>query len=142
MMRRDVITMQIVEPELARDFDKRVLKRSRWRLVTAIRQWLFNKIAEPSVYKRWHTVSINTDDIIEMIRHAAISMRQIASSKGGKVYMGPEQFYRAANQATKNCGVLGFSFRSPMGIDGNTQILGFDVKVIPWMDGVLVVPND
>ncbi len=139
-MQQNKITMHVLEPRRVYATEERVLRVSKWRIVTAIRRWLFERVATPAFRERYETVSIQTDDILQCVQKARCGMRAIVGAGGAKIYMGPEQFYRMANQQAMRWPIA-FSFDAPVIQNRKTQLLGCDVEVLPWMDGVLVVPK-
>lgn len=143
MRNRDKIEVNIIEAEECRDFDKRIVKRSRWRIVAAIRRWLFRRVSEPTRFAAYHTVGLSADGVMDMVYQSSVNMRQLFGAHGGTVYMGPDQFYKCADEATKLYGPVSVPFTA-IAKDGRQGLVVLDMTVVmlPWMDGVLVVPKD
>lgn len=133
--------MTFARPEFVRAISLdhwRFAPRKRWAWLHRVAWWFLRKtggvsnaMKETVEYKQ---IVIDRQRVSEQIM-AAIDELHIAHIKPMRVYMGPDQFDEAMMEMRG-----GYTFDVRMGY--NREIFGLPVTVIPWMRGVLIVPEN
>jgi hypothetical protein len=118
-------------------------RRPKW-LDKAL-QWVWGKLSKPAAVgsTTFKTIAVEHERIIDAIVAQRRNIDMIYHQKARCVIMGSNQFYEAVSEAEKRSAFM-HSFNVPIqlgGIDG-IKIVGLDVHVVPWFDGILVLPAD
>ena len=102
--------------------------------------WVLARIGCHNTYERLkHTrYLIPTDDVFGAIVAQIDAREAIAYRDATTVYMGPEDLQRIIG-ADVGRNYIEFHARGSLGVDGAVRVFGLNVKVIPWMRGILVV---
>lgn len=83
-------------------------------------------------------VTIDTDDFMEAIFRQRESIAQHFNRDGQTLYIGSEDFSALmGSQQVRN--VMEFRTAFHIGRNGQREIMGLEVRVIPWMRGFIVV---
>lgn len=134
------IVMTFARPEFGRmvSFDDwHFAPRKWWSWLHKAAWWFLRKTGGVSNATK-HTVEykqivIDRQRVAEQIM-AAIDELHIGHKKPGRVYMGPDQFNEAMTELRDH-----YRFSVRMGY--NREIFGLPVTIIPWMRGILIVPE-
>ena len=111
-------------------------------LFARIREWLWVRWSYPEamfgediVAK---TITIDNENMGELVAEA-INALELCLSDVECVIVGPRQAMEADYQHMLKCREFGIELAS--GSNGPQGILGIRAKIVPWYDGVLVVPR-
>ena len=83
--------------------------------------------------------TIDKSKVLENLRAQLGDIYQITNSRNNRVLMGYDDFRRMVDLPELNRSHL---FRFDINDDRDDRIMGMKIEVIPWMTGVLVIPND
>lgn len=89
-----------------------------------------------NVYKQ---VAIHCDSILEMIKKQDIQAYMMLGNGGETVLIGHKQFVMLIGEITPGAYVFDATYHANK--NGEHSVLGMKIKVVPWLDGVLVLPN-
>ena len=120
------------------------LSQSRWKLVQRFKVWLFHLV--------WHwcmpmervptdtvtRVEVNHDKLLDMLKEQQIELCHLLDKRCDAIVLGQKQFY----ELTKEVMEQDFQFRTtiPYAHGQSLMVLGMDVIVVPWIDGLFLLP--
>lgn len=114
----------------------------RWKWLDRIRRWLYSRLTKVSYREEYQLVSIDEDKIGRIISESQSNFRRFWDAKGGIVYLGPREFFRLHEDQERTWMPLTMGTNMRAGFGGETRFLGITVKMLPWMEGILMVPNE
>lgn len=110
------------------------MQRLAYKYLTKVGLIIPNKVEQLKVTH----FTIDKNKFLENLRAQLGDIYQITNSRNNRVLMGYDDFRRMVDLPELNRSHL-FRFD----INGNDdRIMGMKIEVIPWMTGVLVIPND
>lgn len=110
-----------------------------WFKVSLIYRW-----CEPheETITRVEPVRVSVDNIVEMITRQHDALHRIINKGCRHVIVGPRQMFELQRDCTVGCvGPMNFGVPLRIGVDGKIEVLGMQVHLIPWFDGVLLLPE-
>lgn len=143
-----IVQMKLCKMRRVTCDDKRVfIAPFRWRWANRIASWLFEKWSRSTFIDEtaYTVLSLDTDKLSRVIFESERGLAQCYGVRGGTVYMGPDEFRKAMAEYCSKAEFYGpFSVRIPMrvGFGSEVRFFGMDVKMLPWMEGILIVPKD
>lgn len=84
---------------------------------------------------------IRPDDIMQNLFEQNAELMDLYDSSGGYLLIGPEEYQRLTSNPDIQR-VLTFNTEYHKGGFEHHRIHGMQIKVIPWMKGMLVIPNN
>lgn len=109
------------------------LVRKAWKLLER-----FGALSEAKQFnEKYEVASFVPKDVIDAVmRQYHEFSRDIDSDRQPTIVMGPEDFYELAGiMARDTMGFTSFNVRSD-----RREFRGMEIKIVPWMRGVVVVP--
>lgn len=87
---------------------------------------------------KYETFTINKNELLKNLHAQIGDIYQITNSRNNRVLMGYDEFQRMVDSPELNRNHV-FAFDMNASYD---SIMGMKIEVIPWMSGILVIPND
>lgn len=91
-------------------------------------------------YKR---VQIESDRLVNYLVKQVYGVRAMLDTRRHLcVLMGPDEFHEIWGEVYECGDLLRFELEAAVGRNGEREIMGMKISIIPWMKGVLVVPAE
>ena len=113
-------------------------KRFHW-IEKIVRRW-WQRLSRECVRTRpcYRTVSIEHDRLVGLCREAIQQFRRIDDIPR-HVVMGPKQYGMAMEDVLAS--PISVGVRIPLDIRGFSTIMGMTIHIVPWFDGILLLPD-
>ncbi len=106
-----------------------------------LRSWLWHRWSQEQFVTKTDYVPhrVSYDHICALLIKEKTTLRYLLGQKCKHIIIGPKQAYQLADDFLG----LATSFSMPVTllIDGETKIFDMTVHIIPWFDGVLLLPD-
>jgi hypothetical protein len=111
----------------------------RLRFLEPLARWIWCRFGENHYehVEGFRKITIDSDSIRELICESKHNLNLIAEDNCRHVIVGPEQFFELRDEFCK----LSFDYKMPLVVNREITVYGLKVHVIPWFEGVLLLPE-
>ena len=82
------------------------------------------------------------DELFEALYDQHAEMRYLFGCKRGHIFIGPALWREAMGSQARGGALMDFQIRARDARQGIVREADIDVTILPWMEGVLIVPED
>lgn len=108
-----------------------------------IGRWLWDKLSTPSseTIVEYNTVQVDEQHLIEQIRKQKHAIRAIFNREIEFIVAGPDVVHCVYLEECRRHPPFEFRLQVPTSLDDERRIVGILVRVVPWFDGLVLVPK-